>query len=70
MLLGFAAYRIHQPEHGGVADKKFTYLFDKKFTYLFELHKTLSDPRSGGLGDLLEMARWYSRSAGLSARAL
>jgi hypothetical protein len=62
VLLGFAAYRIHEPEHGGVADKK--------FTYLFELHKTLSDPRSGGLGDLLEMARWYSRSAGLSARAL
>ena len=45
-LLGFAAYRIHEPEHGGVADKK--------FTYLFELHKDLSDPRTGGLGDLLE----------------
>ena len=45
-LLGFAAYRIHEPEHGGVADKR--------FTYLFELHKDLSDPRTGGLGDLLE----------------
>jgi hypothetical protein len=30
-LLGFAAYRVHEPERGGLADRK--------FTYLFELHK-------------------------------